>query len=247
MPTVTPRAILTSIRDESGGDMCAGMERTRPRMNKSLVLLRDSMHNFDGQSRRDFPKAGPCALASSSDLLRTANALRSGGGAAVTPFTFHAPQSALDDLKFCLARTCSPDRETGLGWSQGVPLVQLRALLDYWRTDYDWRRRESVLNILPQYRTTIDGLGVHFLHVQSPPTNAMPLLISHGWPGSIIEFFATIDPLTNPTAHGGRGEDSFHLIAPSLPGFAFSDKPAQRGWNVDRIAQAWAELMRRLG
>jgi epoxide hydrolase len=206
------------------------------------------MDNFKGQSRRDFLKAGICTLASSCDLLRIANALGSeGNAAAVTPFTFHAPQIALDDLKVRLARTRTPESETGLGWSQGMPLAQLRTIVDYWRTDYDWRRCENALNSLPQYRTTIDGLGIHFLHVRSPHTNAMPLLISHGWPGSIIEFLGTIGPLTNPTAHGGRAEDAFHVIAPSLPGFAFSDKPAQRGWNIDRIAQAWAELMRRLG
>ena len=119
--------------------------------------------------------------------------------------------------------------------------------MDYWRTGYDWRRCEKTLDRLSQYRTEIDELGIHFLHVRSPHANAMPILITHGWPGSVIEFFKIIDPLTNPTAHGGKAEDAFHVIAPSLPGFAFSDKPATRGWNAERIAKAWAELVRRLG
>jgi epoxide hydrolase len=128
-----------------------------------------------------------------------------------------------------------------------VPLAEQRALVEYWRTRYDWRRCESRLNSLSQYRTAIDGLGIHFLHVRSPHPNALPLIITHGWPGSIIEFLGIIEPLTDPTAHGGQAEDAFHVVAPSLPGFAFSDKPAQRGWNVDHIAEAWSELMRRLG
>ena len=165
----------------------------------------------------------------------------------IAPFTYHAPQSALDDLKQRLARTRWPEHETANDWSQGAPLAKLRTLVDYWRTGYDWRRCEKTLDRFPQYRTEIDGLGIHFLHVRSSHTNALPILITHGWPGSVIEFFKIIDPLTNPTAHGGRAEDAFHVIAPSLPGFGFSDKPSQRGWNAERIAKAWAELVRRLG
>jgi epoxide hydrolase len=165
----------------------------------------------------------------------------------IAPFTYHAPQSALDDLKQRLARTRWPEHETANDWSQGTPLAKLRALVDYWRTGYDWRRCEKILDSFPQYRTEIDGLRIHFLHVRSPHANALPILITHGWPGSVIEFFKIVDPLTNPTAHGGKAEDAFHVIAPSLPGFAFSDKPATRGWNAERIAKAWAELVRRLG
>ena len=165
----------------------------------------------------------------------------------ITPFTYHAPQSALDDLKQRLAQTRWPDRETVADWSQGVPLAKLRALVEYWRTDYDWRRCEARLNGFAQFRTEIDGLNIHFLHVRSRHANALPIIITHGWPGSVIEFFKIIEPLTNPTAHGGEAQDAFHVVAPSLPGFAFSDKPAERGWNADRIARAWAELMRRLG
>jgi hypothetical protein len=134
----------------------------------------------------------------------------------IAPFTYHAPQSALDDLKQRLARTRWPEHETANDWSQGAPLAKLRTLVDYWRTGYDWRRCEKTLDRFPQYRTEIDGLGIHFLHVRSSHTNALPILITHGWPGSVIEFFKIIDPLTNPTAHGGRAEDAFHVIAPSF-------------------------------
>jgi pimeloyl-ACP methyl ester carboxylesterase len=146
-----------------------------------------------------------------------------------------------------LAQTRWPERETVADWSQGPPLAKLRALAEYWRTGYDWRRCEAWLNGFAQYRTELDGLNIHFLHIRSRHANALPIIITHGWPGSVIEFFKIIEPLTNPTAHGGRAEDAFHVVAPSLPGFAFSDKPAERGWNSARIARAWSELMRRLG
>jgi epoxide hydrolase len=202
----------------------------------------------NGISRRSLIKAGACTLAGTSGLLRAANALASEEeGTALAPFTFHASQGALTDLKLRLQQARLPDRETVAGWSQGVPLAKLQALVEYWRTGYDWRRCEAKLNGFPQYRTQIDGLGIHFLHVRSPHVDAMPIIITHGWPGSVIEFFKVIERLANPTAHGGRAEDAFHVVAPSLPGFGFSDKPAERGWNVDRIARVWAELMRRLG
>ncbi|MGH9759965.1 MAG: epoxide hydrolase family protein, partial [Blastocatellia bacterium] len=193
-------------------------------------------------------KAGACTLAGASGLLQTASALgHEEESSAVTPFVFHTPQVVLDDLNFRLRRTRLPERETVTGWSEGVPLAKLQALMEYWRVRYDWRRCEAELNGFPQYRTEIDGLGIHFIHVPSRHADAMPIIITHGWPGSVLEFFKVIEPLTNPTAHGGRAEDAFHVVAPSLPGFAFSDKPAERGWSVDRIARTWAELMRRLG
>jgi epoxide hydrolase len=204
--------------------------------------------NVSGLSRRDLLKGGACALAGSSGLMRAASPLAlEREEPPVTPFTFHAPQAALDDLKLRLQRARLPDHETVTDWSQGVPLAKLQALVEYWQTGYDWRRCEAKLNRFPQYRTQIDGLGIHFLHVRSHHVDAMPIIITHGWPGSVIEFFKVIEPLTNPTAHGGRAEDAFHVVAPSLPGFAFSDKPVARGWNVDRIAGTWAELMHRLG
>lgn len=197
-------------------------------------------------TRRSLLKAGACALAGQSCALQI-SAAAAAADASVTPFRYHAPQRALEDLSFRLRRTRLPDRQTCNGWSQGIPLAKFRTLLDYWQSGYDWRRCETRLNALPQYRTQIDGLGIHFLHVRSPHPAALPLIITHGWPGSVIEFLRLIELLTNPTAHGGRAEEAFHVVAPSLPGFAFSDKPTERGWNVERIAGAWAQLMQRLG
>jgi epoxide hydrolase len=209
--------------------------------NQEIIMTGDTI------SRRSLLKAGACTFASTSGLLRAMGAVASEEVSTVIPFEFHAPQSALDDLKLRLDRTRFPERETVADWSEGVPLAKLRSLVEYWRTGYDWRRCETKLNGFLQYRTMIDGMGIHFLHVRSPHLNALPLIITHGWPGSVIEFLKIIEPLTNPTAYGGRAGDAFHVVTPSLPGFAFSDKPTARGWNVDRIAAAWAELMKRLG
>ena len=195
-------------------------------------------------SRRAVLQAGAAATIAATGLGRVGRAI---ADPAVTPFTYHAPQDALDDLTQRLADARWPESEPVGDWSQGVPLAKLRALVEYWRTDYGWRRCEATLNGFDQYRTQIDGLNIHFLHVRSRHANALPILITHGWPGSVIEFFKIIEPLTNPSAHGGQAQDAFHVIAPSLPGFGFSDKPAERGWNADRIARAWAELMQRLG
>ena len=166
---------------------------------------------------------------------------------AIEPFHLAIPQAELDDLRERLARTRWPERETVNDWSQGAPLEKVKALCDYWRTSYDWRRCETMLNGLGQYKTTIDGLGIHFLHIRSPEPNALPMIMTHGWPGSVIEFMKVIGPLTDPVAHGGRAEDAFHLVLPSLPGYGFSDKPTAPGWKVERIGTAWIELMRRLG
>ncbi|WP_088184919.1 epoxide hydrolase family protein [Sphingobium sp. Z007] len=166
---------------------------------------------------------------------------------AIEPFTLAIPQAALDDLGARLAQTRWPERETVDGWQQGVPLDAMRRLIDHWRDRYDWRRCEAMLNAFGQYRTIIDGLGMHFLHVRSPEPGALPLILTHGWPGSVIEFHKVIGPLTDPRAHGGDPTDAFHVVVPSLPGYGFSDRPAGIGWPVARIARAWIELMRRLG
>jgi pimeloyl-ACP methyl ester carboxylesterase len=166
---------------------------------------------------------------------------------AVTPFKVSVPQSAIDDLKRRLASTRWPERETVADWSQGVPLQKAQALVAYWRDKYDWRRFETRINAFPQYRTQIDGLGIHFIHVRSPQKSALPIILTHGWPGSVVEFMEVIGPLSDPTRYGGRAEDAFHVVVPSLPGFAFSDKPVETGWDVNRIARAWATLMPRLG
>jgi epoxide hydrolase len=195
-------------------------------------------------SRRTVLRAGAATAIAATGLTRMRSAF---ANPVIAPFTYHAPQSALDDLRQRLAHARWPERETVADWAQGVPLAQLRALVEYWRTDYDWRRCEATLNSFAQYRAEIDGLNIHFLHVRSPHADALPIIITHGWPGSVIEFFKIIGLLTNPTAHGGHAQDAFHVIAPSLPGFGFSDKPVARGWNSARIARAWAELMSRLG
>lgn len=165
----------------------------------------------------------------------------------VEPFNLAVPQSELDDLAARIANVRWPDPETVEDTSQGPPLTKLRALVARWSSGYDWRTCEALLNALGQFRTEIDGLGVHFLHIQSPHSNALPLLMTHGWPGSVLEFRGVIGPLTDPVSYGGDAADAFHLVLPSLPGFGFSDKPTPPGWNIGRIAGAWATLMQRLG
>ncbi|MBO0882691.1 MAG: alpha/beta fold hydrolase, partial [Mycobacterium sp.] len=163
------------------------------------------------------------------------------------PFTVDIEQSELDTLRFRLEQARWPEAETVDDWSQGVPLEYLRRLCRYWATGYDWRRAESTLNAWPQLRTTIDGLGIHLLHVRSPHAAARPLLLTHGWPGSVFEFAKVIGPLVDPVRYGGDAGDAFHVVVPSLPGYGFSDRPARTGWGIERIASAWATLMARLG
>ena len=193
-------------------------------------------------TRRDFLSA---SAAFAGALY--AHPLLAQAGGSITPFTYRAPQSALDDLKQRLASTRWPEREPVNDWSQGVPLEKLRALVDYWKDGYDWRRCEAELNRFPQFRTEIDGLGIHFIHAQSRHQNALPIILTHGWPSTVLLFKEVIEPLIDPTAHGGRAEDAFHVVVPSLPGFGFSDKPDERGWNAERTAKAWTILMERLG
>jgi pimeloyl-ACP methyl ester carboxylesterase len=166
---------------------------------------------------------------------------------AIHPFTLDTPREALEDLNRRLDQTRWPEPETVSDWSQGSPLGRVRALCDHWRHHYDWRIAEARLNALGQFKTEIDGLNIHFLHVRSPNPNALPLILTHGWPGSVMEFMKVTGPLTDPAAHGGDPNDAFHVVAPSLPGYGFSDKPQATGWGVPRIAGAWIELMRRLG
>ncbi|WP_213816600.1 epoxide hydrolase family protein [Glaciihabitans sp. dw_435] len=165
----------------------------------------------------------------------------------IRPFTVAIPDSEIDDLKLRLARTRWPNTETVPDWSQGVRVDNARSLVDYWQHEYDWRRFERELNGLPQFVTEIDGLDIHFIHVRSKNPKAMPLILTHGWPGSIVEFLKLIGPLTDPVAFGGDIDDSFDVVIPSLPGFGFSGKPAETGWTIQRIAAAWVELMNRLG
>jgi pimeloyl-ACP methyl ester carboxylesterase len=165
----------------------------------------------------------------------------------IRPFHVDVPEAELSELRDRIAGTRLPSRELVTDRSQGVQLETIKKLARYWETEYDWRKAEKKLNALPQFTNEIDGIEIHFIHVRSPHEDALPLLMTHGWPGSVIELLETIGPLTDPTAHGGRAEDAFHLVLPSLPGYGFSSEPAELGWNVGRVAQAWAELMRRLG
>jgi pimeloyl-ACP methyl ester carboxylesterase len=165
----------------------------------------------------------------------------------IHPFRVGMPDDAITDLRRRITATRRPSRELVADRSQGVQLATIQELSRYWATEYDWRRCEAQLNALPQFMTGIDGVDIHFIHVTSPHAEALPLIMTHGWPGSVIELLGSVGPLTDPTAHGGSAEDAFHLVLPSLPGYGFSGEPAEIGWNVGRIAQAWAELMRRLG
>ena len=165
----------------------------------------------------------------------------------IRPFHVNVPEADLTDLRRRIKATKWPERETVTDASQGVQLATTQALARYWATDHDWRKCEARLNALPQFMTNIDGLDIHFIHVRSKNPNALPLIVTHGWPGSIIEQLKIIDPLTNPTAHGGTAADAFHIVIPSLPGYGFSGKPTKPGWNPVSIAKAWATLMQRLG
>ena len=170
----------------------------------------------------------------------------------VQEFRIEIPDSVLDDLQERLARTRWPDAETTSqgeesDWNQGVPLAYARELADYWQTKYDWRAREAYFNRFPQYVTEIEGLDIHFIHRPSPHPDAVPLVITHGWPGSVVEFHKVIEPLADPVAHGANADDAFHVVCPSLPGYGFSERPATTGWGVGKIADAWDQLMVRLG
>ena len=165
----------------------------------------------------------------------------------IVPFKIAATDEQLEDLKRRLRATRWAERECVDDWSQGLPLAYAQEVCKYWLEKYDWRAREARLNRFPQFKTRIDDVGIHFIHVKSPHADALPLVITHGWPGSIVEFHKVIEPLANPTAHGGDAKDAFHVVCPTLPGYGFSDKPVRAGWNVQRIASAWSELMPRLG
>src|SRR5256886_5685054 len=167
--------------------------------------------------------------------------------AEITPFRIDIPQADLDDLRDRLAATRWPAEVPGVGWSRGVPLDYLKELTGHWRTAYDWRKHEAALNELPQFTTTIDGANVYFLHVRSPEPDALPLVLTHGWPGSVVEFLDVIGPLTDPRGHGGDPADAFHVVIPALPGFGFSGPLAEAGWELTRVAKAGAVLMRPLG
>jgi len=165
----------------------------------------------------------------------------------ITPFTINIPESQLTDLRNRIDNTRWAEEECVNDWSQGIPLTYVREIADYWANQYDWRKSEQYLNTFDHFQTNIDDLDIHFIHQKSPHPDAYPLIITHGWPGSIVEFHKVIQPLVNPTKHGGKAEDAFHVVCPSLPGYGFSGKPSQSGWGVEKIAETWDQLMVRLG
>ncbi len=226
------------------------------------------MREPDGRSRRCFLKASsmlglgaafrPAMIgeafagsqsntAEEENTMAQSSATQAADKTTIRPFQVHFPEAELTELRSRINSTRWPDRETVTDESQGVPLATIQGLVRYWGTDYDWRKIEAKLNALPQFITEIDGLDIHFIHVRSKHENALPLIVTHGWPGSVIEQLKIIDPLTNPTAHGGSASDAFHLVIPSLPGFGFSARPTTSGWGPERTASAWLVLMKRLG
>ncbi|WP_298874286.1 epoxide hydrolase family protein [uncultured Bradyrhizobium sp.] len=202
---------------------------------------------IDRGRRRFMTTATAGIVAAGATGLFPGGEVLAASGDAIRPFRINIPDKALADLRHRLAMTRWPDKETVDDDSQGVPQATQQALVRYWQTDYDWRKVEARLNALPQFLTEIDGLDIHFLHVRSKHPNALPMIVTHGWPGSVIEQLKIIDPLTNPTAHGGSADDAFDLVIPSMPGYGFSGKPTCTGWDPQRIARAWVVLMKRLG
>lgn len=213
-------------------------------------VLKTSRRQFLAASAT-FAASGLATVASAEgildDIQQGGGGGSAGGGATIRPFQVHFPDTALADLRQRLAHTRLPEKETVSDFSQGVPLKTIEQVLHYWQTGYDWRKCEARLNSYPNFITEIDGLDIHFIHVRSKHEDAMPLIVTHGWPGSIVEQLKIIDPLTNPTAHGGQASDAFHIVIPSMPGYGFSGKPTAGGWGPERIATAWTTLMRRLG
>ena len=206
--------------------------------------------DFPSPTRRDFLASSATAMfaaAAATGAFGLLQPAMAAAGNAIRPFRAEVPDADLGELRRRIQATRWPFRETVADQSQGVQLARLQALLKYWGTDYDWRKVEARLNALPMFVTEIDGLDIQFIHVRSKHPNALPLIMTHGWPGSILELLKVIGPLTDPTAHGGQAEDAFDVVLPSIPGFGFSGKPTGTGWDSDRIARAWGELMGRLG
>jgi pimeloyl-ACP methyl ester carboxylesterase len=201
--------------------------------------------NRDRRPQLSLAEMGIAAAGAAS--LIPASPATAAGRETISPFRISVSDEDLADLRRRVRATRWPDRETVADQSQGVPLATMRDLARYWGTDYDWRKAEATLNALPQFVTRIDDLDIHFIHVRSPHRNALPLIINHGWPGSVLEQIKLVGPLTNPLAHGGTADDAFDLVIPSMPGYGFSGKPTSTGWGPERMGRAWAELMKRLG
>ncbi|RZF31655.1 epoxide hydrolase [Paraburkholderia sp. UYCP14C] len=218
-------------------------------MSDDLLLASSSRRRFVGASAAALAAASlsQLAFAQTSQAITDVKQAADGDKTAIRPLRVHVPEAQLVDLRRRIKATRWPDKETVDDDSQGVPLAMMQELARHWSTDYDWRKCEARLNALPNFVTEIDGLDIHFIHVRSKHQDAMPLIVTHGWPGSVIEQFKIIDPLTNPTAYGARASDAFHLVIPSLPGYGFSGRPTDLGWGPERTARAWVVLMKRLG
>jgi pimeloyl-ACP methyl ester carboxylesterase len=227
--------------------------RRFPQTKQLIAIRRNTMdtirktEDIDDYRRRLLATASMGIAAAGAGSLLPSQLAAASAGDAIRPFRVEVPEEKLVDLRKRIAATQWPERETVTDQSQGVPLATMQTLARYWATEYDWRKVEAKLNALPQFITEIDGLDIHFIHVRSKHEKALPLVVSHGWPGSIIEQLKIIDPLTNPTAHGGSALDAFDVVIPSMPGYGFSGKPTSTGWGPERMARAWAELMKRLG
>ncbi|QHO75270.1 multidrug MFS transporter [Bradyrhizobium sp. CCBAU 051011] len=212
-----------------------------------ILNTRTSLEVIDRDRRRLLSAAITGIVGMAAASLLPSRLMAASSGDVIRPFRINIREEQLVDLRRRILATRWPDQETVNDRSQGVQLAKFQETMRYWATDYDWRKLEARLNALPQFITEIDGVDIHFIHVRSRHEDALPLIVTHGWPGSIVEQLKIIDPLTNPTAHGGEASDAFHLVIPSMPGYGFSGKPKGTGWNPDRIARAWAELMKRLG
>jgi pimeloyl-ACP methyl ester carboxylesterase len=213
----------------------------------AIAATQSNRETIDHERRRLLISAAMGLAAAGAASLLAARPASAAANDEIRPFHIDIPEADLVDLRRRLAATRWPEKETVADDSQGVPLAMLQDLVRHWQTDYDWRKVEARLNALPQFITEIDGLDIHFIQVRSKHQNALPMIVTHGWPGSVIEQMKIIDPLTNPTAHGGSADDAFHLVIPSMPGYGFSGKPATTGWDPQRIARAWIVLMKRLG
>jgi pimeloyl-ACP methyl ester carboxylesterase len=244
----SPAPVAQAIRDTVRKETAMSATPTTPAQTRRRFLGSAAMTML--AARLGMPDSTR-ARTTKETTMTTATAPRyaaqEAAAADIRPFRVEAPQADLDDLYRRLGATRWPSQELVADRSQGVQLATMQELTRYWATDHDWRRTEAKLNALPQFTTEIDGVEIHFIHVTSPHENALPLIMTHGWPGSVIEMLGSIGPLTDPTAHGGNADDAFHLVLPSLPGYGFSSEPAELGWESGRIAHAWAELMERLG
>ena len=217
--------------------------------NKAIAVaaMQPNRETLDRERRKLLVNTAMGLIATSAASLLIIHSAPAAANDDIRPFHIDIREADLIDLRRRLAATRWPEQETVADDSQGVPLAMLQDLVRYWQTDYDWRKVEARLNALPQFITEIDGLDIHFIHVRSKHEKALPMIVTHGWPGSVIEQMKIIDPLTNPTAHGGSADDAFHLVIPSMPGYGFSGKPTTTGWDPQRIARAWVVLMKRLG